>query len=89
MQILSDLSHLAGAKAVSISRPHVLGQSSDSFGKLPFQFIDLLPENHRSANALRSPIQERGAFLDAQRVPQRVIYLADVSQIAKDLFTRQ
>jgi hypothetical protein len=32
---------------------------------------------------------KRGAFLDAERVPQRVIYLSDVSQIAKDLFTRQ
>jgi len=53
MQILSDFSHLAGTKPVSISRQDVLGQSSDGFGKSPFQFIDLFPENHRSANALR------------------------------------
>jgi hypothetical protein len=53
MQVLSDLSHLGGAKAINISRQHVLGQIGNGSCKSSFQFIDLLSKQQRRANAIR------------------------------------
>ena len=50
MQVVSDLSHFARAKAINISRQNVLGQIGNGSCKASFQFIDLLSKQERGSN---------------------------------------
>ena len=50
MQVVGDLSHFAGAKAINISRQNVLGQIGNGSCKSSFQFINLLSEQQRGSN---------------------------------------
>ena len=81
MQILRDLFHLASAKAINISRQHVLGQFGNGSGKSPFQFIDLLPKQKRGTNAIR----HRRFTIQCER--HGVIILGDQGRSAIELGT--